>query len=139
MPKTQSVGAVMTINRTIPPPWRPPAGPTLVQIHDFGSYQKLSVDEHRVPYIEMSDVTDKWKGFDPEGNDVTDEARRLANAVLAGERVFNLTLDDRFGQTATESELHNWGWFLANAMAVSGGYTSHGQNSRRINRHGVSR
>lgn len=38
-----------------------------------------------------------------------------------------------------ESEVEKWAWFMAHAMAVSAGYTSHGENSRLINRHGPSR
>jgi hypothetical protein len=98
---------------------------------------------HVVPYIHVTNVTDQWRGYAKEwGGDhreVTFEAHRIARAVRGGERVFNLDLDGRFGHTCIESELFGWTFFLANAMAVSAGYTSHGPSSRRINRHGVSR
>jgi hypothetical protein len=47
-----------------------------------------------------------------------------------------LTLDRRFGLDTTVEGLGEWAWFLANAMAVSAGRTSHGENSYVRNPHG---
>lgn len=101
---------------------------------------RLMVDGHEVPYIQVVDVTDEWRAAPPSDPEKwADDAYRLQRvAVETGERVFSLTLDGRFGITATESEVERWTWFLANSMAVSAGYTSHGTNSRRLNRHGTS-
>lgn len=50
---------------------------------------------------------------------------------------FYLSLDDRFGFVAEGwGELWRFAWFLAQCMAVSAGYTSHGPNSRRMNAYG---
>lgn len=50
----------------------------------------------------------------------------------------NLVLDGRFGFQCSRVELEQWAWFLANAMAVSGGYTWHGEGSQPRNPHGPS-
>lgn len=49
-----------------------------------------------------------------------------------------LTLDNRYGLNTTVDELGDWIMFLANAMAVSAGRTSHGPNSYVRNPHGRS-
>jgi hypothetical protein len=49
---------------------------------------------------------------------------------------WHVILDDRFGVDCTEEELHRWLPFVANAMAVAAGRSSHGPNSFPINRHG---
>jgi hypothetical protein len=50
---------------------------------------------------------------------------------------YTISLDNRYGTSAmTYEELWKQAWFWANAMAVAAGYTSHGPNARRINRHG---
>jgi hypothetical protein len=107
-----------------------------------GDYHELVVDGHAVPYVRLTDVTAAWH-VEPPSEDVAawaDEGFRLQKAAVErGERIFHLVVDNRFGLTATESEIENWAWFLANAMAVAGGYTSHGEGSRPINRHGPSR
>jgi hypothetical protein len=106
---------------------------------------RLKVDGHEVPYIEMTDWPIVFDGeASPElteefARQLDDKAPELAAAVRRGERIRNLLCDDRFGITAPESEIRRWAWFLANAMAVSAGYTSHGKGSRPINRHGPSR
>jgi hypothetical protein len=75
----------------------------------------ICVDGTEVPYIEC------WRvGFEPEGED----------------SLFSLTLDNRFGIDCTETELRKWIWFVANAMAVAAGRTSHGPNSNPRNPHG---
>jgi hypothetical protein len=56
---------------------------------------------------------------------------------------WNLTLDERYGITATEEEVGKWLWFLAYAMAVAAGYTCFGENSKQMNlfsrvAHGIS-
>src|SRR5579864_2929821 len=100
---------------------------------------QLRVDDHELPYIEVLE----W----PEGGiasheremfaaQLDDQAPELASAVRAGEPIYSLLCDGRFGVTAAKSEIERWAWFLANAMAVSAGYTSHGKGSRPINRHG---
>ena len=50
----------------------------------------------------------------------------------------SLLLDNRFGMDTTEEELARWAPFLANAMAVSAGRTSHGERSYLRNPHGRS-
>jgi hypothetical protein len=102
---------------------------------------KLVIDGHEVPYlgIEAWDVPtdpDKRAAYIAQ---FEDRSPRLTSAMARGERIFNLTFDNRYGHTCPESELADWGWFMANAMAVSAGYTSHGKGSRPINRHGPSR
>jgi|ERR1051326_8699254 hypothetical protein len=52
-----------------------------------------------------------------------------------GNREFHLSLDRRFGLDATLDQLVVW--FMANAMAVSAGRTSHGENSNIRNPHGA--
>lgn len=49
---------------------------------------------------------------------------------------WHVVLDDRFGLDCTEEELARWIPFVANAMAVAAGRSSHGENSYPINRHG---
>lgn len=50
---------------------------------------------------------------------------------------YSLTLDGRFGFDTTIDELERWGWFLANAMAVAGGYSCFGPHRRRVDMFGV--
>lgn len=59
-------------------------------------------------------------------------------AVRGNDGRISLVLDHRLGITTTEDELGRWAWFLANAMAVAGGRTSHGANSWLRNPHGMS-
>lgn len=106
-----------------------------------GPRYTIHCDDHDLPYI----TAVAWPApEDPEERAryiavFEDRSPHLTRAMANGERIFNLTLDNRFGIDAPESELERWAWFLANAMAVAAGYTSHGRNSRRINRHGPSR
>ena len=68
----------------------------------------VEVDGYPVPYI---------------------EAGESGNAV-------SLILDSRFGIDTSQEELERWLPFLANAMAVAAGRTSHGANSNIRNPHG---
>jgi hypothetical protein len=72
------------------------------------SFSRAYVDGHEVPYIDVG---------------VTDEG-------------FTLILDNRFGIDASPEELQKWLPFVADAMAVSAGRTSHGRNSNIRNPHG---
>lgn len=112
----------------------------------------LQVDGHVIPYIELSRLDPTWvrREYDlgaldrPEKDWASQDARRnflqIREALDRGEPLYLFTLDGRFGHgPIPESEINRWAWFLANAMAVSAGYTSHGENSRRRNPHGVSR
>lgn len=47
----------------------------------------------------------------------------------ANEGLFNLIVDGRLSVTVEKDELEKWAWFVANAMAVAAGYSSHGANS----------
>ena len=42
----------------------------------------------------------------------------------AKDGLFTVTLDARFEIDVAETEIYNWGWLLANAMAISAGFTS---------------
>lgn len=58
---------------------------------------------------------------------------------LEHERSYVLTVDDRFGTVAVPyAELWRWLWVMAQAMAVSAGFTSHGPDARLLNPHGPS-
>ena len=52
------------------------------------------------------------------------------------EGLISLILDDRFGLDTTAEEIERWLPFLANAMAVAAGRTSHGEHSNIRNPHG---
>lgn len=71
----------------------------------------ITVDDYPLPYIE------RYPGERPDGG-------------------ISLTLDGRFGLDTTEEECARWLPFLANAMAVAAGRTSHGANSNIRNPHG---
>lgn len=76
---------------------------------DIG-WQTLLVDGYPIPHVKVTKQED--------GN-------------------FYLSLDDRFGFIAEGwGELWRFAWFLAQCMAVSAGYSSHGPNSRRMNPYG---
>lgn len=67
-------------------------------------YYKITVDGYEVPNIAARKSrlqTDKWE----------------------------LLLDGRFSITVQEKDMQQWLWFLANAMAISAGYTCHGEQS----------
>lgn len=66
---------------------------------------KLAVDGYLVPYITAC----KTDGGENDGQ-------------------LHLTVDGRFGVTcADEAEAQKWVWFIANAMAVTAGYSCHGE------------
>jgi hypothetical protein len=85
---------------------------------------RVAVDGYAVPYLTASRV-DPPQGTSLTGHDA------LGWHVL--------TLDDRYQTKAMSwGELWPMCWFMANAMAISAGYTSHGQNGYRRNVHGPS-
>ncbi|MCI0731011.1 MAG: hypothetical protein L0332_30380 [Chloroflexi bacterium] len=73
-----------------------------------GGVYRLVVDGCQVPHIEL---------------------HRPINAPQGWE----LVVDDRFAADVSEDEVLRWGYVLANAMAVSAGYTCHGPNSQPYN------
>lgn len=85
-------------------------------VHPTVRLSKLTVDDCYVPYIEAS------RGTAPDWP----------------EDLICLTLDERFGLDTNEEECSRWVPFLANAMAVAAGRTSHGQHSYLRNPHGRS-
>jgi hypothetical protein len=52
------------------------------------------------------------------------------------EGLVSLILDNRFGLDTNAEEIERWLPFLANAMAVAAGRTSHGEHSNIRNPHG---
>jgi hypothetical protein len=58
--------------------------------------------------------------------------------VFEGENegLISLILDNRFGLDTNAEEIERWLPFLANAMAVAAGRTSHGEHSNIRNPHG---
>jgi hypothetical protein len=76
------------------------------------------VEGYKVPYIEVGRVIESLS------NDGPDRWH------------FSITLDDRMGIDATDDELQKWMPFVAHAMAVAAGRTSHGANSNIRNPHG---
>lgn len=66
---------------------------------------------------------------------VTIDGYRLPKVVayLTGEDQWSLTLDERFGLDATHEECQRWLPWLANAMAIGGGYSCFGKNSQEAN------
>lgn len=76
----------------------------------------LIVDGHEVPHITVNESEDRKRG----------------------EAMYWLNLDRRFGVHVAESELGRLAPFLANAMAVTAGFTCHGPNSSVRNPHGPS-
>lgn len=84
---------------------------------------ELVVEGQTVPYIEVCEL--------PAGH----IAGR--HDLIVQEPTYIISLDGRFGTSAMVYEdLWKQAWFWAHAMAVAAGYTSHGPNARRINRHG---
>lgn len=77
-----------------------------------GSLHEVLVDEHMLPYI---------------------------TAHITEDGQVDLSLDQRFGLTeANQETARKWLWFMAQAMAVAAGRTSHGENSYVRNPHGRS-
>lgn len=55
---------------------------------------------------------------------------RVEVAEDAATGKWNFTYDGRYGVTADSlEELQRWIWIVANAQAVGGGYSCHGENS----------
>lgn len=96
-----------------------PDGPDLVEVTGpWGQgHYRLMVDGVRVPHITVA---------------------KTQGAATESPEQYHLSLDDRFQISATWGELWRWAWFMAQAMAVSAGYTSHGPDSSKLNRHGLS-
>jgi hypothetical protein len=62
----------------------------------------------------------------------------LTGNIAAGEEtVWNLFLDGRFGIACAQEELFRWLPFLAHAMAIAGGYSCFGEQSRPVNPYAV--
>lgn len=54
----------------------------------------------------------------------------LTAVLIEGtEDQWNLICDGRFMMQAPDHEVRRWLWFIANAMAVAAGYSSHGEHS----------
>lgn len=64
-------------------------------------YYKITIDGFKVPYI---------------------TATKLQNGS------WSLLLDERFEIEVSEAEIDRWMWWIANAMAISAGYSSFGEN-----------
>lgn len=77
--------------------------------------QTVDVDGYPVPYIEAH----VYGEHENEG-------------------LISLILDNRFGLDSNAEEIERWVPFLANAMAVAAGRTSHGEHSNIRNPHGES-
>lgn len=81
---------------------------------------QVRVDGVPVPYLTVHE-------YDPETSE---------SATSTGAYWF--TLDHRFGKpAASRDEAWTWAWFIAQCMAVAGGYTCHGPNAARRNPHGA--
>lgn len=101
------------------------ADPDLVQLAwhpETEQVADLIVDSLKVPYLTVTSVVD---------GSVTTGTEPVAGWLLDLDRRFSV-------QAHSWDELWRWVWFIANAMAVSAGYTCHGPNASRINRHGLS-
>lgn len=78
----------------------------------FQPESRMSVNGYQVPFVTVSTVKNP-----PEQDGL-----------------INLIVDHRFAVTCTEEELEKWAPILANAMAVSAGYSCHGENCEPLNR-----
>ena len=55
-------------------------------------------------------------------------------ATKNGKENWDIHLDNRYVQpNVTENEVSKWLWFIANAMAISAGYSCHGDNGSKLN------
>lgn len=88
----------------------------LAQVHQ-GTPCRLEVDGAYIPYIEVFEYEDR------------------AYSILIERPGFSPLLGM---DVESEEELLRWAPFLANAMAVAAGRTSHGPNSRPLNPHGAN-
>lgn len=76
-----------------------------------GDIYRLAVEECQVPYVHL------YKRGD------------------APDFEWTICLDNRFEIDTTGDEITRWAWLMANAMAISAGFTYHGPNSEPMNRH----
>ncbi len=101
-----------------------PDGPPTVELRPLsepGNY-RVAVDGYLVPYLIAH------RAEPPQGTPST------STDALGWH---TLSLDDRYATKAMSwGELWPVCWFLANAMAVAAGYSSHGPNATRTNPHG---
>ena len=75
-----------------------------VEIHGpFQEYFMVTIEGYMVPYIKI---------------------RKLSDSI-------ELSLDDRFCVTIKNDDADAILWFIANAMAISAGFTSFGEHSKR--------
>ncbi|WP_416406494.1 hypothetical protein RCH27_08395 [Paracidovorax citrulli] len=68
----------------------------------------------------------------PPGQQVTIDGflvPRLTVSENAATGQWNVCYDGRFSITASLEELQRWIWLVAQAQAVGGGYSCHGENS----------
>jgi hypothetical protein len=104
-----------------------PDGPDLVELRPTtipGRY-RVVVDGFPVPHLTAAKL----------GADEVERCGLSHNGDAFGWAV--LTLDDRYQTKAMQwGEFWPMAWFMANAMAVAAGYSSHGPNATRINPHG---
>ena len=82
---------------------RPPYGVRFVG--PFVEEWKIQIDGYRVPHL-----------------------RAILHSGANDGRV-SISLDERFGIDAEQSEAAKWLPFIANCMAVAAGYSCHGENS----------
>lgn len=69
-----------------------------------------------------------------DSHDVLVDGKRVPYLTLHQEAdVWWLTLDNRLAISGSDEEVRKWVRFLADAMAVSAGYSSFGTNQRRLN------
>lgn len=68
----------------------------------------LTVDGYQVPYIQ-------------------------ASKLETGDYQWTLRLDRRYAIDCTDLEMRKWLWFIADAMAVAAGYSSHGRHCKPLN------
>lgn len=57
--------------------------------------------------------------------------------IQANENEFTICIGSVASKLVHRDDIEEWGWFLANAMAVAAGYTSHGKDSRKANPYNV--
>jgi hypothetical protein len=91
----------------------------MVKFHEQNALA-VEVDGYSLPYIEAHKFTSE--------DEVTGE----------NEDLISLVLDRRFGLDTNVEEIERWLPFLANAMAIAAGRTSHGEWSNIRNPHGES-
>lgn len=73
-------------------------------IGPFGEHYRVTVDGYEVPHL-------------------------TALPTNPQKTEWHISLDGRYSLELSEERLHDVLWFVANAMAVAAGFTSHGENS----------